>query len=136
MRSDIEIINWLRKIAEKYEADKGIQILSRIESDILIYDRTITPRGFDSRVSDCRHFPVKIIYIMNSQDVDVYVDIYHGPFEDNTNFKLNAKPILIPSNERRWGLITSRMPYIRVRAWTLKEPSRGGLSIILYKWGV
>lgn len=130
----VEVLNELRKIRGKYEKDVGIQTLSKFELNVLSYEQAVGTRRRRFGPVDCRGFPLKVLYVVNTQDVDVTIDVLHGPTDELASMFELRRGITVPAGRPRWGIVPE-VPFVTVEAVAAKEPTRGGLTLLMAKWG-
>jgi len=131
----VEMLQQLRKLQGKFEKDIGIQVLSKHAIDLLMVDKTVTTTPVESKTADCRNWPTKILYFQNLQDVDVYVDVLQSFVEKNVYYPVRSE-IKIPAQDKKWGFLGLRTPYLKISAKTLTQPTTGTFHCALAKWGV
>jgi len=72
----------------------------------------------------------KVIYISNTQDVDVTVTIEASP--DGTNWFTVRDNITVPAGGKKFGILSDPHGYIRARAIASTAPSTGSVTVSVF----
>jgi len=79
---------------------------------------------------DVRRRGRKVIYINNSQDVDITVDIDVSP--DGSDWYTIKSDISVPAGAKKLGIMKDAHGYVRARAVASSAPSSGSVTVAIF----
>ena len=133
----MEAVIYLKKILGKFLREEGIYIFGK--SDVLTLPEVSVSIGpLESDVYDFSFYRgPKLIFFINGQNVDVYVDVLTAPTPTETFVPIRSD-IRVPSGEARIAVTNGGLAfkYLKFRYRTLTPSSEGVFKTIVARWSM
>ncbi|MCD6240377.1 hypothetical protein J7K27_02480 [Candidatus Bathyarchaeota archaeon] len=121
----------LRTVVESLPSlPSGTNTIGAVFADYLTADSingSVSTTEVVGNTVDCRKRGGKVIYMMNSQDVDVTVTIEGS--DNGTDWYTIRSGISLPAGSSKYGILNDRHAYVRAKAVASAAPTSGSVKI-------